>query len=66
MMTRTTARPTLKTTEPTDNAVRKITAELTGVLGGRRVTHDRVIAALVQVGDAHREELLEALLPDPE
>jgi hypothetical protein len=51
----------LRTTPETTQAVRVLTAELTADLGGGRLTHDRVIAAAVQVAQNHRDEMLALL-----
>lgn len=53
--------PMLRTTPETTQAVRVLTAELTADLGGGRLTHDRVIAAAVQVAQNHRDEMLALL-----
>jgi hypothetical protein len=53
--------PVLKTKPETTSGVRILTQELWADLGGPRLTHDRVIAAMTTVARNHRDEMLDLL-----
>lgn len=61
MMTHPIVRPTLRTSDQTTNAVRRLVAETSAELGGERVTQERLISAMVRLADNHRSELVELL-----
>jgi hypothetical protein len=53
--------PVLRTSDDTTNGVRVLTQELAAEMGGLRLSHDRVIAAMTTVARNHRAEMLETL-----
>jgi hypothetical protein len=60
-MTMPALKPILRTSDETTTRVRRLGAEVSAEFGGIRVTHDRLIAALVNLGDKHWPELIELL-----
>lgn len=53
--------PVLRTSDETTSGVRVLSQELSAELGGLRVSHDRVIAAMTVVARNHRDEMLDLL-----